>query len=195
MGFYTLCILFMILVSFIACSRATKNTETHLSASKEKSEHKEGASKNVLHHKSKSSKTTKEDKKAHKDEPVKKAKEEEEEEEEEETKVTEVSKKGGEHKNYEKELAKARAEGRREAEDAAAKLKQQKAEEAAKKAAAKKKKADKKRRFKQRIDDAVAKRLNKMPMCKGSGNSTGNGTGKNRLGGTNVFKGKGNATD
>merc|ERR1711957_867842 len=46
-----------------------------------------------------------------------------------------------------------------------------------------------------KVDKEVAKRLSKMKMCKASGNDTNANSTKNRLGGTEVFKGKINATN
>ena len=134
-----------------------------------------------------------------KDEDKRKKNKEEEEKEEEKEEAEEKKAEEKEEKvskaNYEKELAKARALGRKEAEEAAVKIQQEKAEAKLKKAEAKKKKDEKKRKFKTRLDKEVAKRLSKMPMCSGKGNGTGKNGTKGRLGGTDVFKGKNNATD
>jgi len=91
-----------------------------------------------------------------------------------------------------KELAQAREEGKADA-IAIARTEAEVKEKKNKKA---KKNVKKEKKINRRIDAEVAKRLAKMPMCAGKGNGTGgkNGT-KNRLGGTDVFKGKINATN
>lgn len=92
---------------------------------------------------------------------------------------------------YEADIQKAREEGKQEA------LRQAR-EEAEAKAKAKAKDHDKKKKkkkFEKKLDAEVKKRLAKMPMCKGGKGGNGTADGKNRLGGTDVFKGKINATD
>jgi len=94
-------------------------------------------------------------------------------------------------------LAKAREEGKAEAlaiarAEAEAKMKTKEKSKAKNKAKSKAKKAQ----LQTKIDAEVKKRLAKMPLCDGKGANGKNGTtGKNRVGGTEVFKGKINATD
>lgn len=56
--------------------------------------------------------------------------------------------------------------------------------------------SDDDKKFQEKVDKAVKKRLAELPTCKGGKGGNGNGTGEDGImGGTNVFDGKINATD
>ena len=160
-----LCIMFMILNNFVQSARSTKNTENTLTV--ESSNKK--VTKKATEVKEKTTTETsvkKEDSNATKSEASAKA-------------LTAEQK---------SELAKAREEGKQEA------LKIARAEAEAKENK-KKSSEKKKKKMDKKVDKEVAKRLSKMKMCKASGNDTDANSTKNRLGGTDVFKGKINATN
>lgn len=165
----------MILNNFVQSSRSTKNAENSLSGSQVNKVHKESKKTQEKKEAKESTKKTLEIKTVAKKEDTKA---------EATTKAVEATK-----TTAETELARAREEGKQEA----LKIARSESEDKKKK---KEKKSDKKKKMKGKVDKEVAKRLAKMSICKGGGNSK-NGTDANgdRIGGTEVFKGKLNATN